>query len=162
VDISLQIRVSRSTRSRSWLRPSSRNAGDRSYFQEFCTKYRNGESGDENGRRSHFARATSDRVENARDILNAAGFTGGVIVHVGCGSGELTVGLCQGENTIVQGPDTSTGEVAVAHPARLDTESASDQKPCRKRGNHETLSGLRGLFPAAFSFRGASEVEKFA
>jgi len=53
-------------------------------------------------------------AKNAGQVLKAAGFTGGVIVHVGCGDGALTVDLAKGGNTIIQGLDTSAENVAIA------------------------------------------------
>jgi len=46
-------------------------------------------------------------------VLKASGLKGGVVVHVGCGDGKLTAGLC-GDNIVVQGLDTDAGNVAKA------------------------------------------------
>ena len=39
----------------------------------------------------------------ARQILNATGVQGGLIVHIGCGDGKLTAGLRAGEGYLVHG-----------------------------------------------------------
>ncbi len=49
----------------------------------------------------------------ARDILDASGVKGGLVVHVGCGDGRLTAGLCGGRGYVVHGLDTV--------PAKVDT-----------------------------------------
>ena len=41
----------------------------------------------------------------AQTILEAAGVTGGLIVHVGCGDGKLTAALRANDSYIVQGLD---------------------------------------------------------
>jgi len=46
-------------------------------------------------------------------VLRASGFRGGVAVHVGCGDGKLTAGLCGG-NIVVHGLDTDAGNVIKA------------------------------------------------
>ncbi len=48
---------------------------------------------------------------SAKTILEVSGFRGGVVVHVGCGDGKLTAGLC-GDNVVVHGLDTNAGNVA--------------------------------------------------
>ena len=58
--------------------------------------------------------ATVMGAESAKDILKSAGFSGGVVIHVGCGDAQLTVELAKGENTIVQGLDTSADHIAAA------------------------------------------------
>jgi len=50
----------------------------------------------------------------AGDILNDTGVTGGLVVHVGCGDGALTAALRAGDGYLVQGLDTSAGNVAKA------------------------------------------------
>jgi outer membrane protein assembly factor BamB len=42
----------------------------------------------------------------ARQILDATGFRGGIIVHLGCGDGKLTAALRAGESYLVHGLDT--------------------------------------------------------
>jgi len=54
------------------------------------------------------------RAGTSEDILAAAGFKGGVVVQIGCDDANLMVNLCVGENTIVQGLDTSAEKVAAA------------------------------------------------
>ncbi|MHC4204704.1 MAG: outer membrane protein assembly factor BamB family protein [Planctomycetota bacterium] len=43
--------------------------------------------------------------QKAKDILDATGVKGGVVVHVGCGGGRLTAALCANDSYIVQGLD---------------------------------------------------------
>ena len=47
----------------------------------------------------------------ADHILEASGVQGGVIVHLGCGDGELTTALRAGDAYVVQGLDTDSGNV---------------------------------------------------
>jgi len=47
-------------------------------------------------------------------ILEAAGIKGGLIVHIGCGDGELTAGLRANDSYVVQGLDTDAGRVEKA------------------------------------------------
>jgi len=63
------------------------------------------------------ASASADGRQEARRILDAAGFRGGVIVHVGCGDGRLTAALHGGRGCLVQGLDTSAENVAAARRA---------------------------------------------
>jgi len=48
---------------------------------------------------------------DAGRILDAAGVKAGLIVHVGCGDGELTVALRAGESYLVHGVDAEAGNV---------------------------------------------------
>jgi SAM-dependent methyltransferase len=50
----------------------------------------------------------------AKSILGVTGFTGGLVVHVGCGDGQLTVALHAGDGYIVHGLDTEPEAVAKA------------------------------------------------
>ncbi len=50
-------------------------------------------------------------AEEVGDILTASGFRGGLIVHVGCGDGELTTALLAGDARVVQGLDTDPANV---------------------------------------------------
>lgn len=49
--------------------------------------------------------------EKARSVLHDTGFTGGLIVEVGCGHGELTAALGELTRGMVQGLDASRGRV---------------------------------------------------
>ncbi len=53
-------------------------------------------------------------ARQARVILDSAGIQGGVVVHLGCGNGELTVALGAHANTLVHGLDTDEACVAQA------------------------------------------------
>jgi len=50
----------------------------------------------------------------AERIIDAAGVRGGLIVHLGCGNGELTVALLANDSYLVHGLDTSAANVAKA------------------------------------------------
>lgn len=50
-------------------------------------------------------RLAADSNEDAAEILKQTGVTGGFVVHLGIGSGELTAALKQGEGIQVQGLD---------------------------------------------------------
>ncbi|MBL7188383.1 MAG: PQQ-binding-like beta-propeller repeat protein [Phycisphaerae bacterium] len=50
----------------------------------------------------------------AKQILDATGFRGGIIVHLGCGDGKLTAALRAGESYLVHGLDTDARAVRVA------------------------------------------------
>ncbi len=53
-------------------------------------------------------------AQTARDILDAAGIQGGVVVHLGCGDGNLTAALHAGDSYLVHGLDTDAEQVAEA------------------------------------------------
>ena len=55
-----------------------------------------------------------DRQQTARQILDAAGVKGGLIVHLGCGDGKLPAALRANDSYIVQGLDTDADEVEKA------------------------------------------------
>ncbi|GAB6167373.1 hypothetical protein JCM19992_33730 [Thermostilla marina] len=52
--------------------------------------------------------------QSAQELIRTAGVTGGVIVHVGCGDGQLTAALRTGKAFVVQGLDTDPVKVATA------------------------------------------------
>ena len=52
--------------------------------------------------------------ESAGGILAGSGVKGGLIVHVGCGDGRLTVALCANDSYLVQGLDRDPAKVAKA------------------------------------------------
>jgi len=58
--------------------------------------------------------AAGAAAADAKDILDAAGVAGGLVVHVGCGDGTLTAALRAGESTVVHGLDTDAANVAKA------------------------------------------------
>jgi len=51
---------------------------------------------------------------SAQEILDATGVRGGLIVHVGCGDGQLTSALGAGEGFLVHGLDADAGNVEKA------------------------------------------------
>ena len=52
--------------------------------------------------------------QQARDILDAAGVKGGLVVHLGCGEGKLTAALRASESYLVHGLDTDPANVEKA------------------------------------------------
>ncbi len=50
----------------------------------------------------------------AREILDATGVQGGLVVHLGCGDGKLTAQLAEGESFLVHGLDTDPKAVRTA------------------------------------------------
>jgi len=50
----------------------------------------------------------------ARQVLDASGVAGGLVVHVGCGDGRLTAELHAGEGYLIHGLDTEAKNVAAA------------------------------------------------
>jgi outer membrane protein assembly factor BamB len=56
----------------------------------------------------------SDSQRQAMRILDSSGVKGGLIVHIGCGDGQLTVALRAGDSYVVQGLDTSAANVEKA------------------------------------------------
>jgi SAM-dependent methyltransferase len=55
--------------------------------------------------------------EQAKQIAALAGFHGGLIVHVGCGDGQLTAALRQADNCVVQGLESDAKQVETARAA---------------------------------------------
>ena len=55
----------------------------------------------------------SDRKQ-ARQILDASGVKGGLVVHIGCGDGKLTVALRANDSYLVHGLDESTENIEQA------------------------------------------------
>ncbi len=60
------------------------------------------------------ALAASARAETAKELVDASGVTGGLVVHVGCGDAKLTAGLRAGSSYLVHGLDTDAARVAKA------------------------------------------------
>ena len=58
--------------------------------------------------------APGPEVAQARQILEATGITGGLVVHVGCGDGKLTAALGASDGFLVQGLDADAANVAKA------------------------------------------------
>ena len=50
----------------------------------------------------------------ARQILDAVGVRGGLIIHIGCGDGKLTAALCANGSFLVHGLDTDGVDIAEA------------------------------------------------
>jgi len=57
---------------------------------------------------------TGAPAQDAAELLELSGVRGGLIVHLGCGDGELTAPLHAGEQYLVHGIDTSEKNVAAA------------------------------------------------
>ena len=60
------------------------------------------------------ARSPAGAEQSAKDILEASGIEGGLIVQLGCGDGKLTAALRAGDASIVQGLDTDPANVEEA------------------------------------------------
>ncbi|MGD2174374.1 MAG: PQQ-binding-like beta-propeller repeat protein [Candidatus Brocadiaceae bacterium] len=60
------------------------------------------------------AAASADAEALARQILSATGVQGGLIVHLGCGDGKLTVALRANDSYLVQGLDADARNVEQA------------------------------------------------
>jgi outer membrane protein assembly factor BamB len=78
-----------------------------------------------------YANNTAQDEQEAREILDATGVKGGLIVQIGCGNGHLTAALHAGESYIVQGLDKDSGNVEQArrylHSVNLYGEVSADQ-----------------------------------
>jgi len=62
-----------------------------------------------------FCVARAESVQQAaREILEQSGIQGGLIVHVGCGDGTLTVALRAADNFVVQGLEVDPAKAAQA------------------------------------------------
>lgn len=57
---------------------------------------------------------------SAEQLLDASGVKGGIAVHLGCGDGKWTAGLCRGDRFLVHGLDTDAEKVNQAK-AHLDS-----------------------------------------
>jgi len=53
-------------------------------------------------------------TSEARQILDAADVTGGLVVHLGCGDGKLTAALRANDSYLIRGLDTDAGNIAAA------------------------------------------------
>jgi len=62
----------------------------------------------------------SASAQPANDILQQAGVKGGLVVHLGCGTGELTAQLRAGEQYLVHGLATDETDVAAARNRLLE------------------------------------------
>ena len=60
------------------------------------------------------SRASGDGARQARNILESTGVRGGLVVHVGCGGGELTTALRAGDGYLVHGLARDAEDVAKA------------------------------------------------
>jgi len=58
--------------------------------------------------------STGTLADSATDIIRDTNFKGGLIVHLGCGDGELTTALHVNDSCLVHGLDTDPGAVARA------------------------------------------------
>lgn len=57
---------------------------------------------------------SQDGIDQVQDLATKSGFSGGFIVHLGCGEGQLTTALGKLPRCQVQGLDRSSGNVAAA------------------------------------------------
>jgi outer membrane protein assembly factor BamB len=65
-------------------------------------------------------------ADDARQILEATGVTGGFVVHVGCGDGALTAALRASDAYIVHGLDTDPANITAARAALKPTGRYGD------------------------------------
>ena len=61
-----------------------------------------------------FCFADAAHAASAREILDATGVKGGLVVHLGCRSGELTVALAASNSYVVHGLDVNAANIAIA------------------------------------------------
>ena len=112
--------------------------------------------------------------DRAKQVLGAAGFKGGLIVHLGCGDGALATALRADHSTMVQGLDRDPGNVERARQRVLSAKLYGPVTIDRLRGdrlpfddgkaadlsgneNHGTLQGAQavtGKRGGALRFRG--------
>ena len=95
--------------------------------------------------------ALAGPAEEARQIAALAGFHGGLVIHVGCGDGQLTAALRLADNCIVQGLETDAKRVEAAprgHPCartvRPGVRHALERKETPVRRQSGDAGGLRG------------------
>jgi 2-polyprenyl-3-methyl-5-hydroxy-6-metoxy-1,4-benzoquinol methylase len=53
-------------------------------------------------------------AENVEEIFRKTGIKGGLIVHLGCGNGELTAALKKNDRYLVHGLDTDKTKIETA------------------------------------------------
>ena len=58
--------------------------------------------------------SAAEGAESAADIIKASGIQGGLVVHVGCGDGELAVDLRANDSYVVHGLDSDPAKVRAA------------------------------------------------
>ncbi len=63
------------------------------------------------------AAALTNLADEAEYITSLAGFHGGLVIHVGCGDGQLTAALRRGDNCVVQGLEVDAKDVEKARAA---------------------------------------------
>ena len=61
--------------------------------------------------------APTGKEGEAKQIATLAGFHGGLVIHVGCGDGNLTAALRLADNCVVQGLEADAKKVDVARAA---------------------------------------------
>ena len=77
-----------------------------------------------------------DALEQAQKILKDTGITGGVIVHLGCGDGQLTAALRAGDSFLVHGLDAD----ALVTAAELAVQAANG-------GGADSIGSIRAISP---------------
>ena len=53
-------------------------------------------------------------AQDGAELLRQSGVQGGVVVHLGCGDGALTIELTKGKSFVICGLNTDAGAVAAA------------------------------------------------
>jgi SAM-dependent methyltransferase len=80
--------------------------------------------------------ARADADQQAREILEATGVRGGVVVHLGCDTGELTAALRASDSYIVHGLDTDAVHVAQARQAIAEQGLYGPVSVAQLQGSH--------------------------
>ena len=80
------------------------------------------------------AYAAADADATAERVLSAASFQGGLIVHVGCGDGQVTAALRANDKCLGHGLDTDARNVEAArqHIQSLGLSGEQSEIPNRK------------------------------
>jgi len=63
------------------------------------------------------AAVSTDRAYEAQQIASLARFSGGLVIHIGCGDGQLTAALRLADNCVVQGLEADPKAVEIARAA---------------------------------------------
>ncbi|MDZ4685674.1 MAG: PQQ-binding-like beta-propeller repeat protein [Planctomycetaceae bacterium] len=87
--------------------------------------------------------AVAAPADVAKEIQQATGFSGGFVVHLGCGDGALTAALRLNDGVQVQGLDTDAAKIATARAAIRKTGAYGDV--CVDRFDGKSLPYIDGF-----------------
>jgi len=79
--------------------------------------------------------------QTAGQILDLAGISGGLVVHLDCNDGRLTAAFCRGESFLVQGLDTNAAQVRESREHFLAAQ-LDDPLPWVRVATMETLAAI--------------------